>query len=72
MKCKDCIYFQKVKGITQVDLRKFFGKRYTIEEITALGEEVAEPLYDCPYAEDWREGEFEANMLCENKFKKRP
>ena len=72
MKCKDCIHFQKVKGITQVDLKKFSGKGYTIEEAILLGEKEAEPLFDCPYAEDWCEGEFEANILCNNQFKKRP
>ena len=29
---------------------------------------TGEPVYDCPYATDWCEAEYEANTLCDGRF----
>ena len=52
--CKDCKNFQPTE-LLQYD-------------ITDINFEYPEPLWYCPYANDWCEEDDEINILCDNKF----
>ena len=54
MTCKDCIHFQPTQLIQY--------------DITDINFKHPEPLWDCPYANDWCEENDEINTLCDNKF----
>lgn len=54
MTCKDCKNYQKT------NLEYF--------DIKDVNFEHPFPLYDCPYASDWCEEDYEINTLCDNMF----
>lgn len=68
MTCKDCKHFQPTQ-IKEIDIRPYIGKGYSIDEIMRLSaNHIGQPLWDCPYADDWCESDDEINTLCNNKF----
>ena len=71
-KCGDCKHYQKTK-IIETDITGLYGPHRNIDDWDrALM--AAEPylpksyLWDCPYADDWCEAEYEANTLCDGRF----
>lgn len=57
MTCKNCKHFQKTQLM-----------EYDIKDIEL---KHPQPLWDCPYANDWCDKEDKINTLCDNKFEPR-
>jgi hypothetical protein len=72
MTCKDCKNFQPTQ-LKEINIKPYIGKGYTLDEIIKLSEnDEWQPLWDCPYANDWCEEDDEINTLCNNKFEPKP
>lgn len=68
MICKECKHFQPTQ-IQEVNIQPYIGKGYTLKEIIEISKnDIGQPLWDCPYANDWCEEDNEINTLCDNKF----